>query len=921
MPYSTSKENIFASEVDNLVAQGAIREVLTAARTYYVTVAGSDSNDGLTPGTAFLTINKAIRVVAETLDLSFNAVTIDVGAGTFNEQVTLRRVVGNGSVILQGQGDTTIINGGAAWAICHFQPSNSWIVKDLKVETTTDLSGAILVSDTIGLYLQDITIGNCNARGIFLAAQAHVRLLGTIKIDGTIGNDAISLLANSTINADNATIECAVGSNASVFLRCASNSGISFLNGSFTTPGNFTGSKFIVSDGSSVISATGTSDLNELPGTIAGTLGDSCSYDEVVGAALTGDYREKLTANRTYYVDPAGSDTNDGLTVGTPFLTLERARDAFYEIDAEQYQVDIQLADGTYTLSGSLGFSEVVGNGGFVKIIGNTGDSSLVVIEVPTFTTGLTFANSSTEYFLEGVTLKAVTAATPLFLVSCSNSQISIKDCRFDITGVFVAAIATAQNSALILDDDIDVLGTSGASLLQITDHSSLTAAAGATVDFTVAMSFTSEVLQVLNYGFADLTGVTFANGGNVTGKRFTLGQKSHIRTGTEDLTYVPGTVAGTLDAASSYDNLLGAVINGEIRERLTANRTYYVRTDGSDSNTGLTNDAADAFLTVQRAVDQVCEIDNNGFDVNLNVQAGTFAGGIELGPIIGAGQVTIEGQGATTILTHNVTRVILCDRATSGDWEIRNLNLETTTAFNLQSLASFTGKLLLGPGLTFAGTPSGNNPHISWEGGVLEAVNVTVSIESAPGGGAWLRVLDNGKVRFTNCTISFDSGGCILTPGFCTVSGSGSAIFGGAGTTFVNSYTGDEYQVRSEGFLSVNATSLPIPASSPGQLFGTNSKFNATDLYTGRNVETLTANKTLTDNESFRIQILTPSGANRDVNLPTGTVDGVQEYLVINPAGSGFDLLLKESAVTLSTITPGTQAAVVYDGADWITI
>ena len=85
------------------------------------------------------------------------------------------------------------------------------------------------------------------------------------------------------------------------------------------------------------------------------------------------------------------------------------------------------------------------------------------------------------------------------------------------------------------------------------------------------------------------------------------------------------------------------------VRETLTANRTYFVRTDGSDSNTGLANTAGGAFLTRQKLIDVAASLDLATFSVTIEVSAGTYTGAMVAKRYVGAGPMTINGAGAAT--------------------------------------------------------------------------------------------------------------------------------------------------------------------------------------------------------------------------------------------------------------------------------
>lgn len=118
------------------------------------------------------------------------------------------------------------------------------------------------------------------------------------------------------------------------------------------------------------------------------------------------------------------------------------------------------------------------------------------------------------------------------------------------------------------------------------------------------------------------------------------------------------------------------------VREALTANRTYYVRTDGSDSNNGLANTAGGAFLTIQKAVDVVCNtLSLRGFAVTIQVADGTYTGATILRPLPDYGSITIQGNAATPSNVVISTTAARCFTANQRcEYTIKDMTLQTAT-------------------------------------------------------------------------------------------------------------------------------------------------------------------------------------------------------------------------------------------------
>lgn len=127
------------------------------------------------------------------------------------------------------------------------------------------------------------------------------------------------------------------------------------------------------------------------------------------------------------------------------------------------------------------------------------------------------------------------------------------------------------------------------------------------------------------------------------------------------------------------------------VREQLGVDRNYYIRTDGSDSNTGLANTAGGAFLTIQHAYNIICQtLDLGGFTVTINIGTGSFLGCTQNTSWVGGGFIIFSGNGSanTTIDSDGVTSSIVNVATTlTGNLRVANMQINDTGGWNCLNL------------------------------------------------------------------------------------------------------------------------------------------------------------------------------------------------------------------------------------------
>ncbi len=186
------------------------------------------------------------------------------------------------------------------------------------------------------------------------------------------------------------------------------------------------------------------------------------------------------------------------------------------------------------------------------------------------------------------------------------------------------------------------------------------------------------------------------------------------------------------------------------VRAQLSANRTYYVRTDGSDTNDGLADDAAGAFRTIQKAIDMVAALDLGIFDVTIQVRAGTH-GGVVLKNFAGTGTAKLVGDLAmpANVVINKASGDVIGAPGLLSAWTVGGFKITTTSG---QCVGIRNGGTLQITGPMEYGATTGYHIFVSQQSTLVVTSGYTIS------GGA------SHHIRIENTAMMQIGGGLTIT-------------------------------------------------------------------------------------------------------------------------------------------------------------
>ncbi len=275
------------------VLMGGRSNILNADLTLYVRTTGSDSNDGLTPTTAFATVQHAMAVAYDTLQLNGRILTVDIGSGSFSGAWISSPLVGQRSgwnlyFAGAGKGSTTINDPTGCFIL---EAGAGSVISNLRMTSTGGdqwADGTCIMCHDSQVAGFDLDFGPANGTGQAFGDQIHSSVgshvtLGTVdkdyfyNISGGGGRAFASCYAGSLVTMWNAKFTV-TGTPAYSAAFVASWGGSS-IEGFLVAPGtgtafsgSATGTRYAVDGVSNIRTTPGGAPPNFFPGSLPGSV-------------------------------------------------------------------------------------------------------------------------------------------------------------------------------------------------------------------------------------------------------------------------------------------------------------------------------------------------------------------------------------------------------------------------------------------------------------------------------------------------------------------------------------------------------------------------------------------------------------------------------------------------------------------------
>lgn len=261
--------------------------------------------------------------------------------------------------------------------------------------------------------------------------------------------------------------------------------------------------------------------------------------------------RIPLTTATTFYVATTGSDSNNGLTSGTPWLTPQHAYAVLTSLyDFGGQNVTVQFANGTYTYTGFQLTNPWTG-GGTLTFQGDTTTPDNVVINV-------TGSGTNACGFINLTTLPGFLGIYGMKITVAVGGQACIRNAglgTIQFKNIDFGACAQGHVEAASVGTTIQAIGNysiiGNAAFHLFGNGGGLVQARAVTVTLTGTPAFSGAFARANDLGSVQANNTSFS--GSATGSRYMAMSNGVILTGGGGANFFPGDADGTISSGGQY--------------------------------------------------------------------------------------------------------------------------------------------------------------------------------------------------------------------------------------------------------------------------------------------------------------------------------------------------------------------------------